>query len=102
MDTPAICNVIESVAPKRRGHGYTTWHLCCPFPDLPPRVGFAETVTTRAKVRYRSAVKVTCKGVTIISNVRFGWWSQPFDATLYLIGKRWSVTMDQRFGRGFT
>src|SRR5674476_1551161 len=29
-------------------------------------------------------------------------WSQRIDATLYLIGKRWSVTMDQRFRRGFT
>ena len=29
-------------------------------------------------------------------------WSQPVDATLYLRGKRWSVTMDQRFRRGFT
>src|ERR1035437_7154064 len=31
-----------------------------------------------------------------------GRWSQRIDATLYLIGKRWSVTMDQRFRRGFT
>src|SRR5674476_1518423 len=31
-----------------------------------------------------------------------GGWSQRIDATLYLIGKRWSVTMDQRFRRGFT
>src|ERR1700680_2413157 len=30
------------------------------------------------------------------------WWSQPVDATLYLRGKRWSVTMDQRFRRGCT
>src|SRR6201982_1485860 len=29
-------------------------------------------------------------------------WSQPVDATLYLRGKRWSVTMDQGFRRGFT
>jgi hypothetical protein len=34
--------------------------------------------------------------------VRFWRWSQRIDATLYLIGKRWSVTMDQRFRRGFT
>jgi regulator of RNase E activity RraA len=49
MDTPTVCNVIEIVAPERRGHGYTTRHLHCPFPDLPPRVGFAKTVTMRAK-----------------------------------------------------
>ena len=28
--------------------------------------------------------------------------SQPVEATLYLKGKRWSVTMDQGFRRGFT
>src|SRR5258707_15494199 len=31
-----------------------------------------------------------------------GGWSQPVDATLYLKGKRWSVSMDQGFRRGFT
>jgi regulator of RNase E activity RraA len=49
MDTPTVCNVIETLAPERRGHGYTTRHLHCPFPDLPPKVGFAKTVTMRAK-----------------------------------------------------
>ena len=49
MDTPTVCNVIEIVAPERRSHGYTTRHLYCPFPDLPPKVGFAKTVTMRAK-----------------------------------------------------
>src|SRR5476649_2685815 len=29
-------------------------------------------------------------------------WSQPVDATLYLKEKRWSVSMDQGFRRGFT
>jgi regulator of RNase E activity RraA len=49
MDTPTVCNVIEIVSPERRGHGYTTRHLHCPFPDLAPKVGFAKTVTMRAK-----------------------------------------------------
>lgn len=49
MDTPTVCNVIEIVAPERRGYGYTTRHLHCPFPNLPPKVGFAKTVTMRAK-----------------------------------------------------
>ena len=44
--TPTVCNVI---ALERRGHGYTTRHLHCAFPDLPPKVGFAKTVTMRAK-----------------------------------------------------
>jgi regulator of RNase E activity RraA len=49
IDTPTVCNLIEIVAPERRGAGYTTTHLHCPFPDLPPMVGFAKTVTIRAR-----------------------------------------------------
>jgi regulator of RNase E activity RraA len=49
MDTPTVCNVIEIVAPQRRGHGYTTRHLHCAFLDLPPKVGFAKTATMRAR-----------------------------------------------------
>jgi regulator of RNase E activity RraA len=37
------------VAPERRGVGYTANHLHCPFPDLPPIVGFAKTATIRAR-----------------------------------------------------
>ena len=36
IDTPTVCNLVEIVAPERRGHGYTVKHLHCPFPDLPP------------------------------------------------------------------
>jgi regulator of RNase E activity RraA len=49
IDTPTVCNLIEIVAPERRGGGYTVVHLHCPFPDLPPMVGFAKTVTMRAR-----------------------------------------------------
>ena len=49
IDTPTVCNLIEVVDPERRGWGYTTRHLHCPFPDLPPMVGFAKTVTIRSK-----------------------------------------------------
>ena len=49
IDTPTVCNLVEMVAPERRGHGYTVQHLFCPFPDLPPIVGFAKTVTVKAK-----------------------------------------------------
>ena len=49
IDTPTVCNLIEIVAPERRGAGYTVTHLHCPFPDLPPMVGFAKTVTICAK-----------------------------------------------------
>src|SRR5215472_17404089 len=49
IDTPTVCNLVEIVAPERRGHGYTVKHLHCPFPDLPPIVGFAKTVKIKAK-----------------------------------------------------
>ena len=49
IDTPTVCNLIEIVAPDRRGTGYTVRHLTCPFPDLPPMVGFAKTATIQAK-----------------------------------------------------
>jgi regulator of RNase E activity RraA len=49
IDTPTVCNLIEIVALERRGAGYTVSHLHCPFPDLPPMVGFAKTVTMRAR-----------------------------------------------------
>src|ERR1700680_3888920 len=49
IDTPTVCNLLEMVAPQRRGTGYTVKHLHCPFPDLPPMVGFAKTVTIKAK-----------------------------------------------------
>ena len=49
IDTPTVCNLIEMVAPERRGHGYTIQHLHCPFPPLPPMIGFAKTVTMRSR-----------------------------------------------------
>jgi regulator of RNase E activity RraA len=49
IDTPTVCNLIEIVAPERRGAGYTVAQLHCPFPDLPSMVGFAKTVTIRAR-----------------------------------------------------
>jgi regulator of RNase E activity RraA len=47
-DTPTICNALEIVAPERRLIGFTTRPLVCPFPDLPPIVGYARTATIRA------------------------------------------------------
>src|SRR5262249_38407839 len=49
IDTPTVRNLGETVAPERRGFGYTVRHLHCPFPELPPIVGFAKTVTFKAK-----------------------------------------------------
>src|SRR5262249_16637543 len=42
IDTPTVCNLVEIVAPERRGFGYTVKHLHCPFPELAPIVGFAK------------------------------------------------------------
>jgi regulator of RNase E activity RraA len=49
IDTPTVCNLMEIVAPERRGSFYTVKHLFCPFPNLPSMVGFAKTVTMRAR-----------------------------------------------------
>src|SRR5688500_20399437 len=49
IDTPTVCNLVEMVAPERRGHGYTVKHLHCPFPDLPQILDFARTALIRAK-----------------------------------------------------
>lgn len=49
-DTPTVCNALEIVAPARRLTGFTVRALVCPFPDLPPIVGYARTATIRASV----------------------------------------------------
>ena len=48
FDTPTMCNVMEVLAPQRRGYGFTTEPLQCIYPDLPPIVGHARTGTIRA------------------------------------------------------
>lgn len=48
FDTPTICNALELVVPERRALGFTTDTMICPFPDLPPMVGFARTAMIRA------------------------------------------------------
>jgi regulator of RNase E activity RraA len=50
-DTPTVCNAMEIVAPERRLIGYTTKPLLCPFPDSPPMVGYARTVTIRSVLK---------------------------------------------------
>jgi len=46
-DTPTICNALEIVDPGRRLTGFTAKPLVCPFPSLPPIVGYAKTATIR-------------------------------------------------------
>lgn len=48
FDTPTICNALEIVAPERRLRGFTFKQFVCPFPELPPFVGYARTATIRA------------------------------------------------------
>jgi regulator of RNase E activity RraA len=48
FDTPTICNALELVVPERRALGFTTDTLICPFPQLPPMVGYARTALIRA------------------------------------------------------
>ncbi len=50
-DTPTICNAMEVIAPERRLIGYTVKPLVCPFPDLPPMVGYARTVAIRSVLK---------------------------------------------------
>ena len=50
IDTPTICNLLEMVAPDRRGYGFTFQHLHCVFPQLPPIVGYAKTAMVRARM----------------------------------------------------
>ena len=48
FDTPTICNALELVVPERRALGFTTQTLICPFPQLPPMVGYARTAMIRS------------------------------------------------------
>lgn len=50
IDTPTICNLLEIVAPQRRGYGFTFRHLHCIFPQMRPMVGYAKTATIRARM----------------------------------------------------
>lgn len=50
IDTPTICNLLETLAPNRRGYGFTYQHLHCVFPAMAPIVGYAKTATIRARV----------------------------------------------------
>ena len=48
FDTPTICNALELVAPERRALGFTAETLICPYPQLPPIVGYARTALIRS------------------------------------------------------
>ena len=48
LDTPTVCNALETVVPQRRGYGYTTEPLVCTRPELGSMVGYARTACIRA------------------------------------------------------
>lgn len=48
LDTPTVCNALETLVPERRGYGFTVSPLICSRPALPPMVGYARTATLRA------------------------------------------------------
>ena len=48
LDTPTVCNALEEIDSKYRDSGFTHAPLVCPFPDLPPIVGYARTATCRS------------------------------------------------------
>ena len=45
IDTPTICNAIETFEVRGRCEGYTGVDIRCLTPDLPPMLGYAVTVT---------------------------------------------------------
>jgi regulator of RNase E activity RraA len=57
FDTPTICNALEITSPERRLTGFTTKPLVCPFPDLPPMVGYARTAMIRAANAHELSAK---------------------------------------------
>ena len=50
FDTATICNVIELFEVRPRNQGFMLRDIKAAFPDLPPMVGFAATVTCRTFV----------------------------------------------------
>lgn len=52
-DTPTICNIIELFDIQPRTVGYMNRTIKAAFPELPPLVGFASTVTCRTAIRPR-------------------------------------------------
>ena len=75
-DTPTICNAMEVVAPDRRLIGYTTKPLVSPFPDLPPIVGYARTVSIRSVIKSGLRSRgFTCRCAASASTHARGWQS---------------------------
>jgi 4-hydroxy-4-methyl-2-oxoglutarate aldolase len=59
FDTPTICNAIELFEVRPRSAGFTDIRIRASFPELPPLVGFAATVTCRTAVEPRGGSAYT-------------------------------------------
>ena len=57
FDTPTIANALELARGQRTITGFTRRTLIAAFPQLPPIVGFARTVTIRSSTPYDPAVR---------------------------------------------
>jgi 4-hydroxy-4-methyl-2-oxoglutarate aldolase len=53
FDTPTICNVIELFDFRPRTAGYMDKRIKAAFPEMPPMVGFAATITCRTTIQPR-------------------------------------------------
>lgn len=53
FDTPTICNVIELFDIRPRTVGFMDRRIQAQYPELPPMVGFASTVTCRTAIQPR-------------------------------------------------
>ena len=58
IDTPTVCNALELIDPALRRTGFNRRPFVCPFPDLPPLVGFARTA------------EITCSAPTGVADQR--------------------------------
>lgn len=73
LDTPTVCNALEEIDSKFRNSGFTTEPLVCPFPNLPPIVGYARTATCRSVFpAKRSAAEATDLRVAYYAYVNEG------------------------------
>ena len=48
LDTPTICNALETVNPERRARGFNIRPFVCARPSLSPILGYARTARIRA------------------------------------------------------
>jgi len=74
-DTPTICNALETVAPHRRGHGFTLRPLVPASTSLPPVCGLARTGTIRAAAPSGRAREVD-------RAARIGWYEYVGEAAM--------------------